>query len=103
MTDFRCADCKLDTGFGNYYTLHDAAWLEATPDGARMLCVDCLEVRLGRRVTAADFLITPPEMEMRFCAMRQGHLPDNGALDRPFAVRQREFQDWRAFIRWRQP
>jgi hypothetical protein len=52
---FRCRDCGLDTGagpgeIGEYYSVHDAVWAAARmqrDDG--MLCIGCLETRLGRR------------------------------------------------------
>jgi hypothetical protein len=54
--DPRCLDCGVDTlEIGDYYMLHDELWLEANPDDDGMLCFDCVETRLGRRLVPADF------------------------------------------------
>ena len=90
---YSCADCGVDTdlknGNGHFYTLADDLWLAATPDGARVLCLDCLEIRLGRPVTAADFVLTPPEIFAR--------LFDNQCYAplAPPALRQRDLDLWR--------
>ncbi|GEM_PF-2302855 len=53
---FLCADCSVDTGkLGEFYFLKTPLWLSVMPGGHGMLCVGCLEVRLGRRLTASDF------------------------------------------------
>ena len=55
---FKCIDCGIDTlRLGEYpYTVHDGLWSQAKmrPDGG-MLCVGCLETRIGRRLCSADF------------------------------------------------
>lgn len=55
---FLCLDCRRDTS-DEYYMVHDELWLEANPDDDGMLCVLCLEARLGRQLTAADFTDAP--------------------------------------------
>lgn len=64
-----CADCGMKTGIrGEWYIVHDHVWEQAWPNsettlaatGAEfmcdeLLCVGCLERRLGRRLTPADF------------------------------------------------
>jgi hypothetical protein len=61
-----CADCGVDTvrRDPDYYMVHDDLWRSAWPKsrGARygrncegFLCMRCLELRLGRRLVAADF------------------------------------------------
>ena len=59
-----CADCHADT-FGEYYMVHDELWAAAGMErlGGR-LCIGCLETRLGRQLTAADF--TPVEVNDLF-------------------------------------
>jgi hypothetical protein len=53
---FHCLDCDVHTSaIGEYYMLRDEVWLEANPDGDGMLCVGCLEKRLGRRLEPTDF------------------------------------------------
>jgi hypothetical protein len=52
-----CVDCDLDTlEAGHYYSVHDALWAAAgmAPNGG-MLCLDCLERRLGRALALDDF------------------------------------------------
>ena len=52
-----CQDCGHDTrAMGEYYMLRDRIWLEATEeDYAFMLCIKCVEARLGRTLTWHDF------------------------------------------------
>ena len=39
--------------------VHDALWLKANPTDSGMLCIGCLEVRLGRTLTSEDFTDAP--------------------------------------------
>jgi hypothetical protein len=59
-------DCGIDTSFatgiGHYYTVRDDVWLRAASEQHGMLCLDCLEKRLGRALTSADFIATPFEI-----------------------------------------
>ncbi len=50
-----CNDCQVDTEeLQEYYMVHGRLWDKAgMQDG--FLCVGCLEVRLGRLLTAEDF------------------------------------------------
>ena len=55
---FLCLDCRVDTSaIGEYYSVHPRLWAQATSPVERrgMLCIGCLEARLGRRLTPADF------------------------------------------------
>ncbi len=53
---FLCVDCSVDTGkLGEFYFLKTPLWLSVMPGGNGMLCVGCLENRLGRRLTPSDF------------------------------------------------
>ena len=53
---FLCLDCKVDTGkIAEYYLLKDSVWLVANPDYAGMLCIECCERRLGRKLVFDDF------------------------------------------------
>jgi hypothetical protein len=92
-----CADCGVDTSFatgcGHFYTLDSGLWRRAATDGARCLCLDCVEVRLGRPVVEADFIATPPEILARLAGQPErvaSKLPDE---------RQRELDAWRAWRR----
>ncbi|MED5814953.1 hypothetical protein VST63_21550 [Mycolicibacterium sp. 050232] len=55
--DWRCADCQTDTdAIDEYYMVHDALWRQVAADFPQgHLCIGCLERRVGRELTAADF------------------------------------------------
>lgn len=51
---FKCLDCRVDTSkIGEYYVVHDFIWFSVANKG--MLCIGCIERRLGRRLTPFDF------------------------------------------------
>jgi hypothetical protein len=61
-----CADCGIGTiRIGEWYMVHDAVWEQAWAGrrkswhgkvpGQEILCIGCLEIRLGRTLTAFDF------------------------------------------------
>lgn len=67
-----CVDCGWDTAPvdehgepvspSEYYTVHDDLWHAAgmsSAPGAGMLCIGCLEGRIGRQLHAADFTDAP--------------------------------------------
>jgi hypothetical protein len=48
-----CVDCDTNTNaIDEYYMVHDVVW---PLDGNGMLCIGCLEARIGRRLKPADF------------------------------------------------
>ena len=53
-----CKDCGVPTtpevGSWEYYTVHDSVW-QAAGITRGMLCIGCLEGRLGRRLVPGDF------------------------------------------------
>jgi hypothetical protein len=56
---FLCVDCGKNTRGGEYYSVHDELWAASglgPNDG--MLCLACLEKRIGRPLTIADFVWT---------------------------------------------
>ena len=64
-----CKDCGVNTissgGIGEYYMVEDRVWLDAGMDrgsknGGGYLCIGCLEMRLGRPLTSADFMPNTP-------------------------------------------
>lgn len=60
LEEFDCLDCRLNTHLENeYYMLLDEIWLEAHPEDDGMLCVTCVERRLGRKLLPADFANVP--------------------------------------------
>ena len=53
--EFLCCDCGFDTLVGHeYYMLTDALWAQIGMDEG-MLCIGCVESRLGRRLVPNDF------------------------------------------------
>ena len=53
---WKCLDCKIDTGkIGEHYYVHLSTWLSATNSIKGMLCIACLEKRLGRLLVHSDF------------------------------------------------
>lgn len=52
-----CVDCKINTFIiGEYYMVHHSVWEDSglgLYDG--MLCISCLEKRIGRQLTSEDF------------------------------------------------
>ena len=57
---FECMDCHCCTNCNyEYYMVHDQVWLEANPRDKGMLCVGCLEQRLGKLLTKDDFTAAP--------------------------------------------
>ncbi|MFE7648680.1 hypothetical protein [Streptomyces phaeoluteigriseus] len=56
--DFDCADCGVDC-VRERYMVRDPVWEAAGMCGFGWLCVGCIEDRLSRRLTAADFLDVP--------------------------------------------
>lgn len=55
-----CKDCNCDT-YGNskdYYMVHDEIW-DKHGAGRDMLCIDCLEKRIGRKLVYEDFTDCP--------------------------------------------
>jgi hypothetical protein len=55
VQSFLCVDCDIDTlAVGEYYMVTDSCWRRAgNVDG--MLCIVCLEKRLGKPLTARNF------------------------------------------------
>jgi hypothetical protein len=50
-------DCTVDTLlYGEYYMTTNAVWEEATQNADGYLCLECLENRLSRPLTASDFM-----------------------------------------------
>lgn len=59
---FMCWDCAACTNCNyEYYMVHDELWDIATEDtfSEVMLCIGCLENRLGGRLTKEDFTGAP--------------------------------------------
>jgi hypothetical protein len=59
-----CLDCGIDTDENNeFYMIHNHLWEQAVPNRQqrenRVLCIGCLEERLGRKLLPNDFTNTP--------------------------------------------
>ena len=55
-SSFLCLDCGVDTGsIDQYYRVTNELWARVNPGGDGMLCIGCLEKRLGRELTPDDF------------------------------------------------
>ena len=60
MENFICLDCGVNTDeIGEYYMLTNEVWKEAVPDLVGMLCINCVELRLGRQLWPEDFMDSP--------------------------------------------
>lgn len=62
---FKCLDCRTCTEvLREYFMVHNHVWLEAFPEASQwpkgMLCVGCLETRLGRTLSQVDFQLDLP-------------------------------------------
>jgi hypothetical protein len=54
-----CKDCGIDAvEAGEWFMLRDDVWAQAAESDA-VLCIGCVEVRLGRRLAPGDFLDVP--------------------------------------------
>jgi len=59
---FICMDCSVNTlHINEYYMLEDDSWYGAmsAQDPEGMLCIGCVENRLGRNLRPADFARVP--------------------------------------------
>lgn len=53
---FLCMDCSANTlHIDEYYMVTDEVWESSVPERRGMLCIGCLEARLGRTLTGVDF------------------------------------------------
>lgn len=53
---WKCLDCQVDTGkIGEHYMLKDDIWKLVNNSKSGMLCIGCLEKRLGRKLNHSDF------------------------------------------------
>lgn len=51
-----CLDCRVDTGkLHEHYFITLDLWLSAVGSKMGMLCIGCLETRLGRQLVPGDF------------------------------------------------
>jgi hypothetical protein len=66
--NFDCVDCGINTlDSKEYYMVSNSVWLETklkTDEG--MLCISCLESRIGRNLTSKDFPDLPINTQIFF-------------------------------------
>lgn len=54
--EFLCLDCGIDTAkIFEYYMLTDETWYLVHTSERGMLCIGCIEERLGRKLNRRDF------------------------------------------------
>ena len=71
MENFICLDCGVNTDeIGEYYMLTSEVWKEAVPDLTGMLCINCVELRLGRQLWPEDFMDAPPNVMFSIMSAR---------------------------------
>lgn len=64
---FDCMDCGSNTlHLNEYYMVHKELWLTANPQDRGMLCIGCLETRLGRKLGSSDFTDAPVNAPLFF-------------------------------------
>lgn len=51
---WKCLDCGVDTSDEHYF-IHTETWLSVVGSKSGMLCIGCLEQRLGRTLIKDDF------------------------------------------------
>lgn len=54
-----CQDCSEHTIGADYYMVNGALWEMAHPTNIGMLCISCLETRIGRKLQSYDFIDAP--------------------------------------------
>lgn len=51
-----CQDCSKHTAGSDYYMIKNDLWAQVHPNRHGMLCLSCLQTRLGRRLEKSDFI-----------------------------------------------
>lgn len=65
--EFKCLDCGVNTLHNDeYYMVEDDIWDGVHPKRTGMLCIGCLEKRMGRKLTSTDFTDAPINYYGRF-------------------------------------
>ena len=61
--EFLCVDCQFDTFQNEYYMVKDEIWPIGIDDG--MLCIECIEKRIGKTLIKGDFTDCLVNLELR--------------------------------------
>lgn len=57
---FICINCDINTSeINEYYMIEDHLWKKVNPNITGMLCIGCVENKLGRKLNSADFTPYP--------------------------------------------
>lgn len=75
-----CQDCSKHTAGSDYYMVKHELWAQVHPNLYGMLCLSCLQARLGRRLEEADLLSSVVnDLNRAIQAMlgRTPYLPEN--------------------------
>jgi len=71
-SEFLCLDCSVDTSkINEYYMLVDEVWYRVHTEERGMLCIGCLEDRLGRKLN---------RWELNGSYLNWGHFPKSDRL-----------------------
>lgn len=65
--EFKCVSCGVNTlQLGEYYMIHRELWVAVTGKRERkkMMCIGCVEQRLGRALNFHDFTTAPVNSSM---------------------------------------
>lgn len=75
---FLCMDCQMDTNQAQqYYMLKMSVWYRINQEIDGMLCIECVEKRLGRKLVASDFTNAPVNAsQAEFCKILADRLVD---------------------------
>jgi hypothetical protein len=91
---FDCKDCGVNTSkIGEYYMIHTDLWKQVNQgvDDTGMLCLGCVEERLGRKLNRRDFPAIPlndPTREIPAAVMKlRKALGTENAKDAEFSER----------------
>ena len=85
---YHCVDCEKDTNASgeHYYVVNDVWATSGLAPGGGMLCLACLERRIGRLLSKKDFTAVYQPAWERHLATRQLEMwaivPDSGSRDK---------------------
>lgn len=60
INKFKCRGCGILTNkIGEHYYIDSRLWLQANRQHNGMMCIGCVEARIGRSLTPKDFIPCP--------------------------------------------
>lgn len=51
---WKCLSCRNDTRYEHFF-LKDEIWFKVHNSKSGMMCINCIEIRLGRKLNKSDF------------------------------------------------